>query len=114
MGSWRPLDEESETEFNKKVTMQADAKTGLGLAVIEKQMEDAAKVLSFSTRKREEKRGEQERERRREGMTAGCTRPLERNVLRKPAKKARARHAVECSLMPGKALSKKTTFVRES
>ena len=57
------MDEESETEFNKKVTMQADAKTGLGLAVIEKQMEDAAKVLSFFLHKeREEKRGEQERD----------------------------------------------------
>ena len=43
----------------------------------------------------------------REGAAARSARPIESKVLMKQAWKARAEHAVNCSLMPGKSIPKR-------
>ena len=45
------VDEEAKTEFKKNVPENGEAKTNLSLEEIQQQVEDAAKSMSYSTKK---------------------------------------------------------------
>ena len=80
-----------------------------GLETIQRPIEEAAKKVAHTTksyRLKENKKTPTDITVR-EGAAARSARPIESKVLMKQAWKARAEHAVNCSLMPGKSIPKR-------
>ena len=79
------------------------------LDTIQRSIEEAAKKIAHTTRAERQK--EVTRTPKlvtlKEEAAARCKRPIERKVLRNQARRARADHAVKCSLMPGKKIQKR-------
>ena len=106
---WRPRDDEAKTEFKKATMCKKDDDEKEGeLETIQRSIEEAAKKIAHTTR------AERQKEVMRtpkpvtlkQEAAARCTRPIDRKVLRNQARRARADHAVKCSLMPGKKIPK--------
>ena len=74
-----------------------------------KSIEEAAKKTDHTTKAERKKRGTDTPKAilSKEMAAARSTRPIERKILRKQARKARADHAVQCCLLPGKRIPKR-------
>ena len=77
------------------------------LGTTQKKIEEAAHSTENDRDKTMEQTPENMRVRVREEAAAKCTRVIERRVLQKKARKARADHPVKCSLMPRNTKIKK-------
>ena len=77
---------------------------GSGLATVQKNIENAAKKAVHRTKAQREKEimGTPENVRLRENAAATCTAKIQRRIVRKQARKAKAEHLVQCNLEPTK------------
>ena len=105
---WKPRLEIQNKEHRKKL-LEGEEVSLRDLSGIQDQIEKAAKKIAHLTKGERKKiiRQTPEHVKNREVAAARCKRVMERRVLSKQARRARADHLVKCSMEPGRKKKKK-------
>ena len=107
---WQPSHEVFFFKKKGRVKEQrGDANKG-SLVMIQKHIEDAAKFISHTPKSKRQKEAKQTPGKitLREEAAARCSGHMERKVLRMRARRARADHAITCSVLLGKTYRKES------